>query len=168
MKINRKCKTCGNNFIAKKDNNFFCCRKCFKKDFYRRMRSHMQDMEQKSVFPSKQCGFCLKFSNLNFDPTKSPKEYDDWMCPLCGVSNKMVWENQDKNNSYQVISQILISAQFTSNNVVHQNTRAEYKIYQLPVKRLEQADPSVVVMPCERVDFFDLVRKRNGRKILFS
>ena len=70
MEIKRQCKVCGVDFIAIKSTQFFHSRKCFKKDFYSRLKAKKADKEQNPVYPSKECGFCSKISRLDFDPIK--------------------------------------------------------------------------------------------------
>lgn len=166
MQIARRCKICGKEFTAIKLTQFFCCRKCFKKDYYIRTKSRIRDMEQNPSYPSKQCGFCLKFSKMFFDPIKYPKMYDNWGCPYCGATNKIIWDNQENSNSYQIISKILISIQYTKSQLIQQSAPS-YKIYQIPVNRLEQGNPHIIVMPCERMNFFE-INRRNRKKITFS
>ena len=167
MQIKRKCKICGQDFTAIKTTQFFCCRRCFKKDFYQRTKNRIQDGRQNPVFPSKECGFCLKVSKLEFDPIKHPDLYDNWKCPHCMATNKIIWENQDNPNSYQIISQIVVSIQYVERTVIQQKPIPVYRVYQLPINRLEHGNPSIIVMPCEKVDFFDIQRK-NRKRILFS
>ena len=166
MKLKRRCKICGEEFIATKTTQFFCCRKCFKKDFYYRTKNHIQDLARNPVFPSKQCGFCLKVSKMDFDPIKYPRMFDHWACPQCGATNKIIWENQDKPNSHQIIGEILLTIQYSQTQIIQQKPAA-YRVYQVPVNRLEQANPLVITMPCEKMNFFDINRK-DRKRILFS
>ena len=163
----RQCKICGKEFTAIKTTQFFCCRRCFKKAFYQKNKEHIQEIQSRGpVYPSKECSFCLKTSKLNFDPVEKPKLFNDWSCPNCDTTNKMVWENQDNPNSYQVISRILASIHCTG-TIVQQCQKVVYTEYHLPVSRLEQGNPSFIVMACEKLDIFDIQRK-NRKKISFS
>lgn len=166
MKIHRHCKICGNSFVAIKVTQFFCRRKCFKKDYYLRTKNRIQDREQNPVFPTKECGFCSKVSKLNFDPVDNPKMFDSWECPYCGASNSLVWKHQGNPNSYQIISQVVISFQMFSSSIVH-DIRPVYQTYQLPINRIEKGNPSIVVLACEKMNIFD-IQRNNRKKILFS
>lgn len=166
MRIKRTCKICGDPFMAIKVTQFFCRRKCFKKDYYLRTKNSLQDREQNPVYPSKECGFCLKMSNLGFDPLELPKRFDTWGCPYCGATNSLVWEHQGNPNSYQIISQILVSIQMFS-SAISQPVQPTYRTYNLPISRLEQGNPHIVVLACEKMNIFDIQRS-NRKKILFS
>jgi hypothetical protein len=163
MRIRRICKICGEPFYAIKTTQFFCCRKCFKKDYYLRQKIRIQEERQKGpIYPIKECGFCLKKAQLNFDPLDKPSLFNAWACPYCGATNKLVWENQNKPNSYQIISEILATINFTPVTFQHQ-----YRTYQIPIQRLEQGNPHVIVMACGRTNIMDI--QCNGRKkISFS
>ena len=166
MKMLRRCKICGKEFTAIKSTQFFCSRKRFKKAFYQKTKEHIQEMRNKGpVYPSKECSFCLKTSKLNFDPVDKPKLFDSWGCPYCGATNKLVWENQDKPNSYQIISQILVTIHSTT--IIQQPCQKVYMTYHLPVNRLDQGNPSFLIMACDKLDIFDIQRK-NRKKISFS
>src|SRR3990167_4302246 len=158
MKINRICKVCGGGFIAIKATQYFCQRKCFKRDFYQRIKARLQDKQQNPTYPSKECNFCLQKSKLDFDPLDNPKRFDAWGCPFCGATNKLIWENQNNPNSYQVISQILVSLQFTAVSVMQNSFASTYQTYKIPISRLEQGNPSIVVMPCEKINIVDIQR----------
>lgn len=166
MKINRTCKICGNPFVAIKVTQFFCRRKCFKKSYYLKTKAVIQDRQQNPVFPLKECGFCLKTSKLDFDPLEQPKLFNAWGCPYCGATNKLIWEYQDNPNSYQIINRIIISVQMLSQSI-QQQKQTTYQTYHLPINRLEQGNPSVVILACEKMNIFD-IHKKNRKKILFS
>jgi len=165
MKINRTCKVCGNEFIAIKTTQFFCRRKCFKRDFYLRKKAEIQDEDQHPSFPIKKCSYCEERSQLTFDPMKDRDKFDSWSCPHCGVTNKLIWEYQNNSNSYQIIGQLI--ATIKAQTTIIQNTSYQFHTYKLPIPRLEQGNPSIVVMTCEMLSIQDLQRK-NRRKITFS
>ena len=166
MKMPRNCKICGKEFIAIKTTQFFCCRSCFKKSFYQKTKEHLQELRNRGpIYPNKECSFCLKTSKLNFDPIAKPRLYDAWGCPYCGATNKLILDNIDNPNSYQVISQILVTIHSTT--IIHQPQQQVYTTYHLPVKPLELGNPSFIVMTCEKLDIFDIQRK-NRKKISFS
>lgn len=166
MKIKRTCKICGDPFMAIKVTQFFCRRKCFKRDYYLRTKNRLQDKQLNPVFPGKECNFCLKKSSLGFDPLEFPKRFDSWGCPYCGATNSLIWEHQSNPNSYQIISQALLSIQMLS-SINQKPVQATYKTYNLPVNRLEQGNPNIVVLACEKMNIFDIQRS-NRKKILFS
>jgi hypothetical protein len=161
MKINRTCKICGKGFVAIKITQFFCCRKCFKRDYYFRIRTKSQEEKQNPHFPTKECCFCLKTSRLSFDPKEHFQLYNAWGCPYCGATNKLIWEYQENPNSHQIIKNILIT--FQPQTLFTQ----QYEPYRLPVLRLDQGNPSILVMTCEKLDIVNIQRK-NRKKILFS
>lgn len=162
MRINRTCKVCGKPFVAIKSTQFFCKRKCFKRDYYLRLKSNEQDEKENPNYPIKKCAFCEKTARLNFDPMENVKKFNAWACPHCHATNELIWEHQNKPNSHQIISNILISIQNTFFTVVSQTQQ-----YKLPIMRLEQGNPNYVVMTCEKLDIVD-IQKKNRKKILFS
>lgn len=107
MRIERKCKVCGTPFTAIKTTQYFCKRKCFKRDYYVRNKRVIQLEKTLPTFPKKRCSFCSVVNSLPFDPVKHPLRFNEWECGNCGVSNKLLWEYQDNYNSYQIISNIL-------------------------------------------------------------
>ena len=161
MKITRICKICGKSFVAIKVTQFFCCRKCFKKDYYLRMRVRIQEDKQNPHYPIKQCCFCLKSSKLSFDPKEHFKLYNAWGCPYCGATNKLIWEYQENPSSYQIIRNILTS--FHPQLITSQ----QYEPYRLPIIRLDQGNPLIVIMTCEKLNIVD-IQNKNRKKILFS
>ena len=90
MKIKRICKICGNSFNAIKTTQYFCGRKCFKRDYYLRVRAKEID-SQKLHFPMKKCSFCDTCTQLTFDPIHDPGALNSWFCPKCGVTAKDIW-----------------------------------------------------------------------------
>lgn len=163
MRINRICKICGDSFSAIKVTQFFCCRKCFKRDYYLRTKAHLQEEKHNPNFPIKKCAFCQESSRLNFDPMKNHKMYDAWGCPECGATNKLIWEYQTKPNSFQLLSQILVTFRAT----ILQPQAQIYQPYKLPIHRPEMGNPHVVVMTCEPLDIVD-IQKKGRKKIVFS
>jgi len=72
------CACCGKPFIAIKNKQVYCCRKCFKKMYRKRMK------EVENRLPSWVCQYCGEKINLTFDPRK---EFDLWKelkCNNCG------------------------------------------------------------------------------------
>lgn len=165
MRISRTCKICGDSFSAIKVTQFFCSRKCFKRDYYVRTKSKIQDTAQNPTYPTKGCAFCQVKSKLNFDPLDNPQLFNAWACPSCGATNQLVWEHQDNPNSYQIISSILLQMATESSKPVQ--LEVQYQTYQIPIQRLENGNPNVVVMTCETLDILN-IQKKNRKKILFS
>lgn len=117
MTLIRVCKACGASFSAIKETHHYCCRKCFKKDYYTRTRDKIKarliyDMAH-PVYPTRICDFCGYESSLEFDPTKEEYRFDTWECPCCHVPNSLLWRYQDNFNSYQKIACAMASVQST-------------------------------------------------------
>lgn len=167
MRINRICKICGNKFVAIKITQFFCCRKCFKKDYYLRTRDRSQEGENQPKYPFKTCLFCEERSQLDFDPVHSPEKFNAWGCPHCGATNKLIWDHQHDYNSYQVISDILVSMEFNTMNF--EKNIPQFQTFRLPVLRPGQVNNTILVMSCEPMgDFSEIQKGKNKKKLLFS
>lgn len=167
MHIRRKCKTCGVDFIAIKVTQFFHSRKCFKKEYYLRTREISRQEEQSKKYPTKTCLFCELSSQLNFDPVRSPEKFDAWGCPHCGATNQLVWEHRNHPQSFQVISEILVSIQSIPS--IYSVIQPQYETYRLPVLKQGLGDSSVIVMTCETLDVAQIQnQKKNKKKLLFS
>ena len=108
MQITRLCKTCKNEFIARKTTQWFCCRRCFKKDYYQKIKQKNIALDKNPKVPLKTCVFCGKLYHVPFDPIKFPKLFDQWRCPFCGISNQMIWKFSEKQNSRQLIFQAIL------------------------------------------------------------
>lgn len=162
MRIPRKCKTCGVPFIAIKTTQFFHSRSCFKKDFYQRNKDKSQEGSQNPQYPFKTCLFCEEKSQLDFDPLKSPEAFNAWGCPHCGATNKLIWDHQHDYNSYQVISNILVSMDFST-----VNSAPQFQTFRLPVLSPGQVNNTILVMSCEPMKVTDM-QKGNRKKLLFS
>ncbi|MCR4261035.1 MAG: hypothetical protein NUV96_01720 [Candidatus Colwellbacteria bacterium] len=165
MRINRTCKICGKNYQAIKGTQFFCSRKCFKKDYYLRTKAKLQDQEQYPTYPTKRCAFCDVSTTLKFDPLEQPQLFDTWMCPECGVPNMLVWKYQNSPSSHQMISEVLSEMKAMATGPV--TVEIQYQTYQIPVARLEHGSPSILVMTCETLHMTD-IQKQDRKKILFS
>jgi hypothetical protein len=163
MKIKRICKICGKSFTAIKVTQFFCCRKCFKRDYYLRTRNKINEEEQTRHYPIKTCGFCSKVSQLSFDPLEDPDRYDAWSCPHCGTTNALLWKYDDEPNSHQIIKSILVT--FQTQTLFQSST--QYQTYKLPILNLEKSNPGVIVMTCDALNILD-IQKKNRRKLSFS
>jgi len=97
-------------FSTIKTTQRFCCRKCFKKDYYIRIKRKLKEEKENPVFPKKICSFCSKITTLVFDPIKFPKLFDSFECPYCMVTNTMIWANSENPNSRQVILEFISSS----------------------------------------------------------
>lgn len=163
MQLKRTCKVCGENFLAIKVTQFFCRRKCFKRDYYQRKKGSIQQEEQHPAYPIKKCNFCGVVSHLTFDPILFPKLFNNWACDACGVPNQIIWENQNSRNSYEVISNIMLT--FKGTSISMQETK--YQIYRIPISDPMLGNSSVVVMTCDVMNILDL-QKKDRKKITFS
>ncbi|MFA5696387.1 MAG: hypothetical protein WC917_02975 [Bacilli bacterium] len=163
MEIKRTCKICGKEFTAIKTNQFFCCRKCFKKDFYARTRIKLQSLCNNPKYPDKTCPLCGKKSSLNFDPIKKPDFYSSWTCPYCGVPNNIVLKYQNEENSRSIIKNILITIGCPDQMKTVQHTQ----IYNIPIISPEQGDTDIITLACESINIIE-VQKMNRKKITFS
>lgn len=94
MRIKKNCKTCGKQFTAIKTTQFFCSRKCFRKDYNKKKREEEQNRPKK--YPGYNCANCKKISLMNFDPISNSKMFDEFECPYCGYSPKFGWDNRHK------------------------------------------------------------------------
>jgi predicted RNA-binding Zn-ribbon protein involved in translation (DUF1610 family) len=84
------CKTCGKKFKPKSENNVFCTRKCFKKDYYHRKKAEELAKEQ---FPEFNCPSCKQQIVLDFDPAKHTLRWLHYVCPGCNTLMINVSEN---------------------------------------------------------------------------
>lgn len=89
MEIKKACKTCGKEFTAIKSTQYFCSRKCFRKDYHHRKREEAQKMPPK--FPAYSCPNCDRRSLLDFDPAKNMARFDAHKCPYCEYTPRSVW-----------------------------------------------------------------------------
>jgi hypothetical protein len=101
---------------------------------------------------------------LDFDPIKNPDRFNVWGCPKCGATNNLIWQNQNKPNSYQVISQLLVTVQY---EMAHSIPVQQYLPFKLPIMRPEMGNASILVMACETLTMAD-IQKKNRKKLLFS
>lgn len=67
--------------MPKSGRNKFCCRFCFKKDFY----SRKKDDSKLCKFPSFDCPACGERINLDFDPVANPIKWSAFSCPSCNT-----------------------------------------------------------------------------------
>ena len=109
MRVNKKCPICGKGFVAIKTTQLYDKRSCFKRAYYVKTKSILEDAILHPHFPNKKCSFCLAMGSLNFDPIKFPHLFNSWECGKCGVSNQLVWKYQEKDSSHQIIENIVVS-----------------------------------------------------------
>jgi hypothetical protein len=86
MHIPKECKVCATKFIAKRENQQFCKRKCFRQDYTRRTR------EANSVkrFPTYTCPVCTEKYELDFSPAKDQKKWAKFTCTKCKITNDQI------------------------------------------------------------------------------
>jgi len=168
MRIDRSCKICGSVFEAIKTTQFFCSRKCFKRDYYIRTKAITVKKKQNPSFPQKKCGFCLEISQLDFDPMTHPSLYTGWCCPFCGTHNKIVLQYQGKPGSRQSIIDIYLQSESNfPNNTLVQTHITEYKTYHIPIHNPAEGNDSILVLTCELMNILE-IQKGNRKKIVFS
>ena len=160
MKIPRRCKYCGEDFVAVKTTQYYCCRSHFKRDFYHRNKVIEQKEQQHPDNPVKRCEFCQLTSTLTFNPLLSPQLFDGWGCPHCGTTNQLVWEHRNESNSYQIIQSILVTFQFSSTIAAPPH----YQPYLLPTETTETQMTSTIVAPSDIIDFFDIPKVQHKRR----
>ena len=100
MHIKKVCKVCSTPFIAKRENQRFCKRRCFRIDYSRRTR------EANSIkkFPSYICPACGHKHELDYSPAKEQKRWEAFICTKCKISNdKMLEINKEQNGVSTVI-----------------------------------------------------------------
>lgn len=103
----KKCKVCKKTFQATKPTHVFCCRKCFKKDYWARLKKLQNEERAHPHFPVKICNFCGKTSTLDFDPLKLPQRFNLFECSFCHISNSMIWDYSNHPNSYQILTNLM-------------------------------------------------------------
>lgn len=90
MHIKKNCKTCQKEFDAIKYGQFFCSRKCFKKDYYQRNREKLRLLEKQR--PVYNCSVCDGASEMPYDPVKNYSKFNAFACPFCGMPRGVVVE----------------------------------------------------------------------------
>lgn len=100
MSIERKCKTCGANFYAIKDTQFFCSRRCFKKAYYYRNKDKIKEQNKRT--PTFLCPVCHNESNLGFDPIRQEYMFDVYICPFCGIPRVTMLKQQIFNTNFVI------------------------------------------------------------------
>jgi len=82
MKIERNCRTCGTKFVAQKLKQWYCSRKCFKKDYFKRSK------DIKGNFPKFTCEDCGNTIELRIDPITDEYFWTNFKCPFCNPEIK--------------------------------------------------------------------------------
>ena len=109
MRIQKKCKTCEKEFEAIKDGQFFCSRKCFKKDYYQRNREKLKQLEKRR--PVYTCSVCSHACEMPYDPVKNYSKFNAFNCPFCGMPRAVVVE-------YAYDQRMVIGNSFTAQFVI--------------------------------------------------
>ena len=78
MRIQKQCACCGKSFIAIKKKQAYCCRKCFKKMYRKKMK------EIENNLPEWICQNCGNKIKLSFDPRKDFEMWKELTCKKCG------------------------------------------------------------------------------------
>lgn len=85
MKIPRVCKTCKREFLAQKNKQHYCSKKCFKKEYYKRKRADLNNR-----YPVFQCKNCGVGTELSFDPLKDNVAWTSFKCPHCNPEKRIL------------------------------------------------------------------------------
>lgn len=88
MHIPKQCKVCGTSFVAKRENQQFCKRKCFRQDYSIRTR----EANLIKRFPTYSCPACGEKHELDFSPAKDQKRWSQWTCTKCKITNSEILE----------------------------------------------------------------------------
>ncbi len=120
-------------------------------------------------YPIKECPYCEEESMLDFDPVTHPHEFNHWFCPHCGASNEMIWRNHHNSNSYQIITELLVTFHATVEYAADNDTpQRQLDLYRLPLIRPEAIEIATILLTYgQMVDMKDM-RKNNRKRILFS
>lgn len=113
MHIKKNCKTCSKEFDAIKDGQFFCSRKCFKKDYYQRNREKLRLLEKKR--PTYNCSVCSNACEMPFDPVKNYGKFGAFVCPFCGMPREIVVEFA---HDYRMVMGNSFTAQFVIHSAI--------------------------------------------------
>jgi len=100
MEIQKFCKTCEKEFTAIKTTQYFCSRKCFRKDYHHRKRE--EELNRPFKFPAFHCQECGRRSLLEFDPAKDMELFDAYRCPYCDYSVRYGWEHRHKTTEIRM------------------------------------------------------------------
>ncbi len=68
--------------MPKSERNKFCCRSCFKKDFYHRKKA--EELNARKT-PSFKCPLCDQYIILPFDPVIYAEKWTNYKCPGCNT-----------------------------------------------------------------------------------
>lgn len=92
MYLERNCKICGEPFVAIKQTQLFCQRRCFKKDYYRRTKGRILELRNRRA--SYHCPHCFGMSSLLFDPSINEDAFRGYVCPWCGIPRQVLYDHQ--------------------------------------------------------------------------
>jgi hypothetical protein len=82
MKLKRICRCCKKEFIAQKIKQWYCSRKCFKQDYFKRSK------DKPGNYPTFMCEDCGRETILRIDPVKDEFFWTDFKCPHCNPKLK--------------------------------------------------------------------------------
>lgn len=99
--------------MAIKTTQLFCRRACFKKDFYRRNKSRMDEAAKR--LPQYSCPVCGESTPLLFDPIKSPALLGNFVCPHCGIPRSVIFDFHD---SFTFVIGNSMTAQFVIQSAI--------------------------------------------------
>lgn len=91
MKLITNCEVCDKEFIAIKSTQKYCCRSHFKRAYYLRQKAILAEEVRRPKYPSMNCGICHIKSELDFDPVKYPKKFEEHKCPHCEYARPHHW-----------------------------------------------------------------------------
>lgn len=113
MRIQKTCKTCSKEFTAIKEGQFFCSRKCFKKDYYKRNKARQEKLSK--TRPTWTCSICNNQCEMPYDPTKHYSKYNEFACPFCGIQRKAI---VDFDGDYRMVMGNSFTAQFVVQSAI--------------------------------------------------
>lgn len=73
------CPECGETFTKRTASQTFCKRKCYRKDYARKVR----EVSSTKQYPTYSCPNCFMESKLLFDPIKHHDDMDRVVCHYC-------------------------------------------------------------------------------------
>lgn len=99
MHIEKICKVCGIPFIARRENQQFCRRKCFRIDYSRRTRENNAIRR----FPTYRCPNCGHMHILAYSPAKEQKRWEEFSCEGCEITNEEILKNAQEEEGISSI-----------------------------------------------------------------
>ena len=98
--IEKHCKTCEVKFNAIKEAQFFCSRKCFKRDYYKRNKVRQALLAK--ARPIFNCGDCGHKEEVPFDPVKNYSKFNEYKCPKCKASRADMVDREKKKTPLEL------------------------------------------------------------------